>query len=103
MRGFRLTKRAKADIKEIGAHTRDRWGAAQAVRYLAGLDACLERLAKPPFLGRACDAIQAGYFRDECVSHVVFFKRPQSGVVLVVRILHERMVPTLHMREDDNE
>jgi hypothetical protein len=37
------------------------------------------------------------YLRTEQGKHVVFFRRDASGETLIVRILHERMLPELHL------
>jgi toxin ParE1/3/4 len=98
---FRLTKSAQADVEGIGAYTRDQWNPAQAVRYLTGLDACFFRLAETPGLGRV---YRQPYLRQEYVSHVVFFRRKYDGDIVVVRILHMRMLPELHLdpsRDDE--
>jgi plasmid stabilization system protein ParE len=44
MAGFRLLRRARADLLDIGAFTADRWGDDQAERYLVGLFAGFQTL-----------------------------------------------------------
>jgi plasmid stabilization system protein ParE len=55
-------------------------------------------------LGRAYAPIPP-YWRFEHASHVVFFRREDGGDVVIVRVLHERMLPELHLvePEDDEE
>jgi toxin ParE1/3/4 len=45
------------------------------------------------------------YWRIEQGSHVVFFRRELNGDVVIVRVLHKRMLPELHLgkAEDDHE
>ena len=93
--------RARADLIEIGRHTLDRWGAAQARRYLSQLKDGCDALAERPYLGRSCEAIRAGARRFEQGRHVIFYKQ-HSGGIRILRILHEKMLPKLHVVEDED-
>jgi plasmid stabilization system protein ParE len=44
----------------------------------------------------------AGYRRFEEGSHVLFFKFDAAGM-LVVRVLHKRMIPKLHITAQDED
>jgi plasmid stabilization system protein ParE len=59
-------------------------------------------LADDPASGRVFHAIPA-YWRIEQGRHVVFFRRAVNGDVLVVRILHDRMLPELHLLGESDE
>jgi toxin ParE1/3/4 len=85
-------------MDDIGAYTRDRWGPAQAVRYLTDLDACFSRVARDADLGRPYPP-RPRYRRIRQGKHVVFFLREPTGDVLIVRILHQRMLPERHLSE----
>lgn len=50
-----LSRRALLDIDEIDLYSSDRWGAGVAARYLADLQAALERLRDAPSLLRQWD------------------------------------------------
>ena len=52
MAGFRLLRRARVDLLDIGAFTADRWGDDQAERYLIGLFAGFQTLIDRPDLRR---------------------------------------------------
>jgi plasmid stabilization system protein ParE len=58
---YRFSKLARLDLIDIADYTVDTWGVEQALRYLDSLDACFNRLAKTPQIGRRCDRILAGY------------------------------------------
>jgi toxin ParE1/3/4 len=94
---FRLSRRAAADFDDIAEFTRDRWGDSQASRYLGDLNDCFHRVAENPLLGRSCEDLCSGCWRIEQGSHVVFFRRDDDGV-FIVRVLHERMLPTRHLK-----
>ena len=78
------------------------WNAEQADRYLALLEVYCQRLADTPVLGRPCDDIRPGLLRAQRASHVFFFRR-EAGGILVCRILHERMLPTAHAMDDEDD
>jgi len=75
MAGFFLSGKAKADVKEIGRYTQQRWGIEQRNRYLAELDACFQKIGANPAGGNSAEAIRAGYRRIRAGSHVVFFRK----------------------------
>ncbi len=92
---FRLSRRAETDLLEIGSYTFRRRGAEQAGRYLNELEGHCRMLADSPQLGRNSDEIRPGLRCLEHGRHVVFYRVEAKGV-LVVRILHQRMLPTKH-------
>lgn len=91
---------AKADLLSIGEYTLRTWGDAQTVRYLDDLERCVEMLARNPGIGRLCDWIRPGLHRYELGRHVVFYRRVTHGI-LVLRILHQSMLPNRHSFEDE--
>jgi toxin ParE1/3/4 len=101
MASFKLSRRAEADLLHIGAYTLDRWGEEQAVRYLAELEACCQRLADLPLLGRACNHIRPGLRCMEQGRHIVFY-RPASEYVFISRILHQSMLPARHSMDEES-
>ena len=48
MRGFKVTEKALADLKEIARYTQNRWGRDQRIKYLAQLDSLFARLVNDP-------------------------------------------------------
>ena len=96
MAGLFLSGKAKADVKEIGRYTQQRWGVEQRNRYLGELDACFQKIGANPTLGNSAEAIRAGYRRIREGSHVVFFRKAGNEVE-IVRVLHERMLPGKHL------
>ena len=96
MSRLRYTARAESDLDSIAAHTVEQWGMEQALRYLSELEVCCRRLAEDPTSGRV-HRPRPRYWRIEQGRHVVFFRREKNGDVLVVRILHDRMLPELHL------
>jgi toxin ParE1/3/4 len=49
-------------------------------------------LAQSPGMGRGCDSVSTGLRRFEHGKHVVFYRTVTAGIV-IVRVLHQRMLP----------
>jgi toxin ParE1/3/4 len=104
MSAFRFVVReaAENDLYEIGLESRDKWGDAQVERYLAQFVHAFELLAAAPELGQRCDDIKPGWRRLPQGTHVIFYRVvPDAETVDIVRVLHARMDPTLHVLDDD--
>lgn len=95
MAAFRFSHRAEADLLSIGKYTLRTWGKAQTARYLSELEAFCQILAENPALGRPCDDIRPGLRRIEHGKHVVFYRQELTGI-LIIRILHQSMLPEKH-------
>ncbi len=100
MPGYQLSKLARIDLIKIADYTVDTWGEEQAYRYLDGLEACFHRLVHTPHMGRPCDRVRRGYRRIEHGRHVVFYRVGGDGV-FISRVLHEGMLPSGHLIEDE--
>jgi toxin ParE1/3/4 len=96
MAGFFLSGKAKADIKEIGRYTQQRWGVEQRNRCLGELDACFQKIGANPTLGNSAGSDPRGlpaHLRGQ--PRGVF--RKAGNEVEIVRVLHERMLPGKHL------
>ncbi len=91
MPGFTLTKKAKADLKEIAHYTQCQWGRDQRDKYLAMLDSCFHQLAANPFMGKDCSHIRSGYRKNTVGSHVIFYRQTSVDIIEIVRVLHGSM------------
>jgi toxin ParE1/3/4 len=91
MPSFTLTNMAKADLKEIGHYTLQKWGREQRNHYLSILDACFYQLASNPLKGKDCSEIRYGYRKFNAGSHVIFYHQTLSDTIEIVRVLHGRM------------
>lgn len=100
MASFRLTKKAKADLRSLGRYTQKTWGREQRNRYLALLDGGFHDLAANPQKGRTCDDIRQGYRKYHVGRHLIFYRQEDSGIA-VIRILHERMDIEAHLSAEE--
>ena len=91
MASFTITNLAKADLKEIGLYTQEKWGRDQRDKYLGMLDASFRKLAANPLAGRDCSDIRSGYRKLNAGSHVIFYRHPLPDTIEIVRVLHANM------------
>ena len=82
MAKFKFSRRAEADLLRIGEYTLNKWGEAQAARYIGDLEACCQTLADNPNMGRHCDDIRHGLRRHEHGRHVLFFRQERGGILI---------------------
>jgi len=91
----RFSRRAERDLLSIGECTLATWGKIQTARYLDDLEKLCATLAENPKLGRPCDEVRPGLRRHEHGKHVIFYRR-QLNSILIIRILHQSMLPEKH-------
>ena len=103
MPNFKLTRKAKADLKSIALYTEREWGRDQRNHYILKFDQCFHRLGENPNLGQNFDEISQGYRQYPQGSHVIFYRLNASGGVEIIRILHKRMLPEGHLLLRDYE
>lgn len=96
MPSFRLTAKARDDLKSIGRYTQQRWGRKQRNNYLAQLDESFHVLARDPHKGRPCNDIREGYHKYRVGRHLIVYRESGDGIE-IVRVLHERMDVEAHL------
>ena len=92
---YRLSAKAKNDLRKIAAYTLRVWGRQQTVVYVADLRFYCNEIAQNPALDRSCDYLAPGLLRAERNKHVIFYRRDSDGI-RVSRILHQSMLPERH-------
>ena len=97
MPSFTLTNMAKADLKDIGRYTLNKWGREQRNHYLSILDACFRQLAENPFNGKDCSEIRGGYRKFNVGSHIIFYRQIIYDSIEIVRVLHGHMDVENHL------
>lgn len=93
---YKFTVQAKLDLDEIRDYTLETWGADQAYLYVGKLRGGFESIDHDPGVGKDRRELLAGMRSLAVGSHTVFYIQ-EAGVVIIVRILHQRMDPHLHM------
>lgn len=99
MNGYLLSPAAQADLGQIWDYSACKWGRDRTDRYILSIrDAC-DALADGSRHGRPIDAIRPGYRKLAVASHFLFYRISASGLVDVVRILHQRMNVAEHLQD----
>ncbi|MEQ1815820.1 MAG: type II toxin-antitoxin system RelE/ParE family toxin [Nitrosomonas sp.] len=93
---YRLTPEAARDMETIWLYTLKEWGLEQANRYTDELTETFGQLVVNPKIATPCDRIRKGYRRCQVGRHAIYFRQTDYGIV-VVRVLHDRMLSTLHL------
>lgn len=101
MAKVRIQSAASFRLDEIYRYTRDRWGKAQADRYMKGLFQAFDRIATHGVASRPVPAalgVQGFFFRYE--KHFVYWRWLSNGDVGIVTLLHEKMHHIERLRDD---
>ena len=96
-----LLEPASRRIDEIYQYTADKWGEAQAERYVSGLFDAIRGLADDTTLSRPVPASLGGrgfFFKYE--RHFVYWRRLDDRTIGIVSILHEQMHQVGRLRDD---
>ncbi len=100
--GYRIGPAANRRIDAIFHYSRDRWGEAQAERYLRGLFDCFADIAARRTAWRAIPAdLGVDGFHCRYAHHHIYWRVLADGDVGIVTVLHERMHRIERLREDD--
>ncbi|MCK7547719.1 type II toxin-antitoxin system RelE/ParE family toxin [Marinobacter koreensis] len=97
MSNFKLSRKAKTDLRSIARHTETKWGREQRNHYILQFDHCFHLLKDNPKLGQTCFEISPNYRQYPLGSHIIFYKISLDSDVEIIRILHERMLPEEHL------
>jgi toxin ParE1/3/4 len=97
MMPFKLSVKAKSDLKTIAKFTHEKWGRDQRNIYLKQFDDSFHMLAGSPEIGKACDFIKKGYRKFPQGSHIIFYKDSISPEIEIIRILHKSMDVTSNL------
>ena len=97
MTGYILSPAARADLEQIWDYTAGRWGEDQAERYVLAIRDTCQELAANTRQSRPANDIRAEYRKAVIGSHILFFRRTDTGLLDIIRILHQRMDMIRHL------
>lgn len=89
---YRLSPSASRQLDNIYVYTRERWGDAQARKYLTELFDHFERIGDGTLVGAPIPeayGVQGHFAR--CGRHFIYWRVLSDGCVGIAEILHERM------------
>lgn len=87
---------AEKDLIDIWRYTETTWGEQQADFYLDQIEQHLVMLCKDVSIGKDCGHIREGYRSFKSGKHMIFYK-VDANILMVVRVLHERMNIKAHL------
>ena len=87
---YRVTPRARQDLKNIGRYTLKTWGKEARDAYLHAMERRFSWLAERPDIGKHRPDVQEGYYSYRQGSHVVFYLIRENGID-IIGIPHQRM------------
>lgn len=97
----RIQQAASYRLDDIYRYTQERWGEAQADRYVTGLFDAFARIDTQGVTSRPVPAefgVEGYVFRYE--RYFVYWRRLANGDIGIVTVLHERMHQIGRLRED---
>lgn len=94
---FKLSVKAKSDLKDIARYTQNNWGREQRNIYLKQMDETFYALADSTALGIASDDIKPGYRKFPQGSHIIYYREGTVAKIEIIRILHKNMDAELNL------
>jgi toxin ParE1/3/4 len=88
--GYRITKQAARDLKEIWHYTATNHSESQADRYVAKLKAGCTKITANPTIRRVLKLVGSEVRLYECEHHFIVYLADDAEVVIIA-FLHERM------------
>ena len=88
---LKVSKAASGDLREIYAYTLERWGERQADAYLGSLEMSMDSIIDGTALIRPLASRRKGMFKLHIGRHLIVFREPATGEILIIRVLHDRM------------
>ncbi|EIK4811112.1 plasmid stabilization protein [Vibrio parahaemolyticus] len=93
---YKLSNLAAKDFEQIFEYTLLNFGIKQADVYTDSINDVLLTLAEQPLMGYECTEIAEGLRRHDHNKHAIYY-RTQSHGIYIIRILHQKMKPLLHL------
>lgn len=91
IRKYRISEKAIEDLEKIWLYTLKKWSVEQADRYHNLIMNEIAFIATNFNLSRKIDYIRAGYRISKVKSHLIFYKKSEDNIIVIVRILHQNM------------
>ena len=82
MGNYRLSPKARSQIRDIGQFTKRRFGDYQAKAYHTGLERTFELLADFPKMGVVADELLIGARRFRFQSHIIFYTEDGDNILI---------------------
>ncbi len=97
---FTISKEAEKDLRAIGRHTQQKWGADQRRKYLSGIERQFHFLASNPLAcperGEFTPAVRIHHHG----SHLIVYTAGDAEIT-ILRVLHQQMDTSQHLTAYD--
>ena len=87
---------AETDLISIWEYSYKNWGEDKAVEYLLQLETGMQEIISNPNIGQSREYIRKGYRSIQIAHHVIYY-RVDTKTIDIIRVLHERMLPSKHL------
>lgn len=84
-------KQAINDLNDIWIYTLNKWSKEQADRYYDLIIDEIEFVADNFLTGKSAEQTRKNYRVTKIKSHLIFYRKTESDIVEIVRILHQRI------------
>ena len=98
MATYKLTPAAERDLEGLWWYTAHSWGVHQAQRYIDGLAATFELLAREPGLAREHEEFTPPVRIHPHAHHIIVYVATAESI-LIVRVLHQSMDADAQLNE----
>jgi toxin ParE1/3/4 len=88
---YKIGEHAIKDIENIWLYTVEHWSVEQADRYYNLIFEEIEYITNHFESGKDISSVRKDYRYSKVKSHLIFYRKSKSGVVEIIRVLHERM------------
>ncbi|MEN9465137.1 MAG: hypothetical protein RL217_1318 [Pseudomonadota bacterium] len=93
---YKLSGLAAQDFADIYEYSLLNFGVKQADFYTDELKQLLNKLDETPLIGKSCSDLAPELLKFPFQHHIIFYRK-RSQDIFVVRFLHEKMQPKLHL------
>lgn len=97
MAKIKISREARADLKDIFEYTHQTWGRAQADKYIGMIESACHFLARNPSAGRSQEQLVSNLKSYPVGKHNVFY-RDKQNTIEIVRVLHQAMEASRHIK-----
>ena len=95
---YRISQQAIEDLNDIWVYTFRKWSKKQADRYYDLIIGEIEFITDNFMTGKSLEQTRINYRVTKIKSHLIFYRKAESGVIEIVRILHQRMDIKKHIQ-----
>jgi toxin ParE1/3/4 len=88
---YSFTNKAVEDLSNIWEYTRNTWSEYQADLYYKMLIDHCKKIAQYPNIGKDYSITLDNLLGLKAGRHIIFYRIARPGIVVIIRILHERM------------